>query len=110
MATVKLTRPIKRGETEINSIDLVEPNAGSLRGTRLTDLLNGDVDAVVTVLPRISAPAIQKHEINLMSARDLALVTEEIIGFFMEEQKFANQEPSLDIPPPPPPASLEEQH
>ena len=106
MATVKLTRAIKRGETEINSIELIEPNAGSLRGTRLTDLLNGDVDAVVTVLPRISTPAIQKHEIIQLSARDLAMITEEIIVFFMEEQQ-TEREPERKIPPPPPPpASL----
>lgn len=85
MATVKLTRAIKRGETEINSIELIEPNAGSLRGTRLTDLLNGDVDAVVTVLPRISTPTIHKHEISQLSARDLAMVTEEIMSFFMDD-------------------------
>lgn len=85
MATVKLTRAIKRGETEINSIELIEPNAGSLRGTRLTDLLNGDVDAVVTVLPRISTPAIQKHEISQLSARDLGTVTGEIMAFFMDD-------------------------
>lgn len=85
MATVKLTRPIQRGETEINSIELIEPNAGSLRGTRLTDLLNGDVDAVMTVLPRISTPAIHKHEIIQLSARDLGTVTGEIMVFFMDD-------------------------
>lgn len=86
MATVILSRPIQRGDTQITTLELTEPNAGSLRGTRLTDLLNGDVDAVVTLLPRISEPAIQKHEIAKMSARDLALVTEEIMAFFMVPQ------------------------
>ena len=83
MSTVTLSRPIKRGDTEITSLELTEPNAGSLRGVRLTDLLNGDIDAVVTVLPRITKNAIQQHEIVQMSARDLASVTEAIITFFM---------------------------
>lgn len=94
MAKVTLTRPIKRGETVIKSIELIEPNSGSLRGTRLTDLLNGDVDAVVTILPRISDPAIQKHEISQLSARDLGTVTGEIMGFFMD-----GPDPETDLKP-----------
>lgn len=83
MVTVTLIRPIMRGDSAINSITLREPNAGSLRGVRLTDLLNGDVDSVAKVLPRISEPAVQAHEITLMSAADLALVSGEIMSFFM---------------------------
>lgn len=87
MALVKLTRPIERGETTISEITLSEPNAGSLRGVRLTDLLNGDVDAVTTVLPRISDPAIQQHEIRQLSAADLAQIAGEIMTFFQPAQE-----------------------
>ncbi|MEE2748873.1 MAG: phage tail assembly protein [Pseudomonadota bacterium] len=96
MAKVILSRPIQRGDTQITELVLTEPNAGSLRGTRLTDLLNGDVDAVVTVLPRISDQAIQKHEIAKMSARDLAMITGEIMAFFMDEDPQTDQASSTE--------------
>lgn len=80
---VKLTRPIMRGETEVSEFTLREPNAGALRGVRLSDLLNGDMDSLMVVLPRISEPPIQKHEIDQMGARDLGEVSGQVIGFFM---------------------------
>ena len=83
MTKVTLKHPITRDETDITEIDIREPKAGELRGLRLNDLLNGDVDAVMTVLPRITNPVLQKHEINNLHPADLAEFCGEIMGFFM---------------------------
>jgi len=45
--TVQLVTPIVRGETTIASVELIKPNAGALRGTRLVDLAGSDVDALI---------------------------------------------------------------
>ncbi len=92
MSIITLKNPISRGETEIKEIELTEPNAGALRGVRLTDLLNGDVDSVVKVLPRISKPSIQLHEIHKLSAVDLGQITGEIMDFFMPSAVSTDQE------------------
>lgn len=84
MIKVKLKKPIVRGETEITEVDIREPKAGELRGLRLNDLLNGDVDAIATVLPRITSPVLQKHEIDALHPVDLANFCGEIMGFFMD--------------------------
>jgi len=47
-SVVEFETPLKRGETEIKSVELIKPTAGSLRGVRLADLCQSDVDALLT--------------------------------------------------------------
>ena len=54
--TVKLDTPIMRGKTEITEIVLRKPQSGALRGTRLQAIMDMDVGAMMTVIPRISTP------------------------------------------------------
>ena len=55
---ITLETPIPRGDDPITSITLRKPAAGELRGVALSDLLRLDVAALITVLPRISTPAL----------------------------------------------------
>ena len=55
--TIQLDTPIKRGKTEITEIVLRKPQSGALRGTRLQAIMDMDVNAMMTVIPRISSPA-----------------------------------------------------
>lgn len=87
MAKMTLSRPIKRGDDEIKSIELKEPNTGSLRNLRMTDVLNGDVDSIKILVPRISSPSLTKEDMALVSAPDLAEMSGHIIGFFMPGEK-----------------------
>ncbi|KAI3489579.1 hypothetical protein L1887_46630 [Cichorium endivia] len=56
--TVQLDTPIKRGKTEIAEIVLRKPQSGALRGTRLQAIMDMDVGAMMTIIPRISTPAL----------------------------------------------------
>lgn len=78
---VTLETPIKRGETTINQIELVKPNAGALRGVRLYDLAGSDVDALMTVLPRITLPSLTKAECFNLDPVDLITLGGKVIGF-----------------------------
>lgn len=78
---VTLETPIKRGETTINQIELVKPNAGALRGVRLYDLAGSDVDALMTVLPRITLPSLTKAECLNLDPVDLITLGGKVIGF-----------------------------
>ncbi|TCL03724.1 phage tail assembly protein [Sodalis ligni] len=79
--TLTLTSPVQRGETSITDITIIKPNAGTLRGVRLADLANSDVDALLTVLPRITSPQLTRHECTLLELPDMVALAGKIIGF-----------------------------
>lgn len=82
--TVTLVAPIERaGGAPITEITLNKPNAGSLRGLKVPDLVSGDVSTVLTVLPRISHPVISAQEAEQLETEDLGEIAGAIFGFFM---------------------------
>lgn len=84
--SVELLAPITRGEGDkaktITSIDLRRPATGELRGLKLADLLQMDVNQVSTLLPRITEPALTEAEIATLDPADLASMALEVVGFF----------------------------
>lgn len=79
--TVIFETPIKRGDTEITQVELIKPTAGSLRGVRLADLCQSDVDSLLTVLPRITSPSLTKAECNNLDPVDLISLGGKVIVF-----------------------------
>ncbi|HFU2188859.1 TPA: phage tail assembly protein [Escherichia coli] len=53
---ITLENPVKRGEQVIEQVTLMKPNAGTLRGVSLAAVANSEVDALIKVLPRMTAP------------------------------------------------------
>lgn len=80
--TVPLNQVIARGETEIKEVTLREPKSSELRGLELFSVLRMDVTAHRTLIPRISN--ITANEFDQLGPKDLALVTNEVVSFFME--------------------------
>lgn len=78
---VQLVTPIVRGETTIASVELIKPNAGALRGTRLVDLAGSDVDALIVVLPRITLPNLTKSECLNLDPIDLIELGGRVLAF-----------------------------
>ncbi len=83
MKTITLEQPIKRGETEIASVELRKPAAGELRGLNLTDLLQMDVVSLQRVLPRISAPTLTEAEVAALDPADLMQMGAVVAGFLL---------------------------
>lgn len=81
--SVTLSTPIIRGDIKIDTLTLRKPRGGELRGLSLQDLLQSDVGAILTVIPRISDPALIPDEANNLEADDLAEIGGAIRGFFM---------------------------
>lgn len=79
--TVTLETPVVRGEQTITTVEVIKPNSGALRGTRLADIAGSDVDALITVLPRITFPALTKAECLNLDPVDLIALTGKVIGF-----------------------------
>ncbi len=87
---VELDTPILRGKTEITSITVRKPQSGALRGTRLQALLDMDVNALITVLPRITTPALTTAEINEMDPADLVSLSVEVVTFLLKKSVLSD--------------------
>lgn len=87
---VELDTPILRGKTEITSVTVRKPQSGALRGTRLQALLDMDVNALITVLPRITTPALTTAEINEMDPADLVSLSVEVVTFLLKKSVMSD--------------------
>lgn len=87
---VVLDTPVQRGKETITQVTLRKPQSGSLRGTRLQALMDMDVNAMMVVLPRISVPALQPHEINEMDPADLLLLSVEVVTFLLPKSVMSD--------------------
>ncbi len=89
LKTVTLSQPIVRGGEDIVAIDLRRPSAGELRGTKLLDLVQMDTGAVLTVLPRICAPAVTEIEAAALDPFDLFQISTVMSEFFTDPPEAA---------------------
>lgn len=83
---VELDTPIKRGEQVIDSLTLRKPRSGELRGIALTDVLQMQTDALIKLIPRLSAPALTEPEVREMDPADLVQCGSEVAGFLLTRQ------------------------
>ncbi|EKN5093759.1 phage tail assembly protein [Yersinia enterocolitica] len=84
---VMLDTPLKRGDTLITEIEIIRPNAGTLRGVRLADVANSDVDALMIVLPRITYPSLTTAECIRLELPDLVALAGKVINFLSPKQE-----------------------
>lgn len=82
---VELDNPIKFGEQTLTSITIRKPNVRALYGTKIADLLQGDVTAICTILPRISEPNLTKTQIDQLEPADLAQISGVIMLFLQQK-------------------------
>lgn len=82
-AIVTLENPIVRGAQSIDKIELRRPNAGTFKGVALTDVLSMDVNALIVVLPRISAPTLTQRDVQDMDPADLLALGQEVAAFLV---------------------------
>jgi hypothetical protein len=78
---VILEEPIKRGDTLIDQVEIIKPNAGHLRGIGLASLANADVDALTVILPRITVPNLTAQDCKSLNLPDLIAMAGKVIGF-----------------------------
>lgn len=93
LVTVDLDTPIVRGETSYRTVQLRKPRAGELRGVKVSEVLQGDVNAHLKVLPRITQPTLTTPELEAMDPSDFSELMGATIGFFMtkgQREQLAN--------------------
>lgn len=92
-ASVQLESPIVRGEQTINELKVRKPGAGELRGLKLTDLLQMDVAALATILPRVTSPTLTSADVSGMDPVDLLALGQEVVSFFLTKSQRATLSP-----------------
>lgn len=80
---VVLDFPVVRGTETIKSVTLRKPNAGALRGIKLTELLQLDVVSLHLLLPRVTTPTLLRHEVEALDPADLTALGTEVVSFFV---------------------------
>ena len=83
--TIALEYPVRRGDQVIDRIALRKPRARELRGLQVQSLVQGDVNAVMALIPRISQPALVAAEVEELSIEDLGAISGVVLGFFMSK-------------------------
>lgn len=89
MKTVNLTTFIQRGDLLIEAVTLRKPEVGSLRGLKMTDLLQMDVNAMLLVLPRATEPALLPAEVAALDPADFLTLSGTLVSFFMTPDQQA---------------------
>ena len=67
-----------------------KPQSGALRGTRLQALMDMDVHAMITVLPRVTTPALTTQEITEMDPADLVSLSVEMVTFLLKKSVLSD--------------------
>jgi hypothetical protein len=78
MGKIILKTPLGEGKTAITELEISVPNAGSLRGTSLSDIAEMKVNALLHIMPRITKPILTSEQAAGLSFADLMFVGAEI--------------------------------
>lgn len=84
---ITLTQPIYRGDKAIMEIELRSPNVASLKGLKVFDVMMGDTNAMITLLPRISHPALTKGDFLTMLPLDFVELVGGVVNFFAKTEQ-----------------------
>ncbi len=81
--TIPLTKPVVRGDEKITQLTITDEikQAGSLRGLKLVNVMNMDVDSVAVLLTRVTSPRLKLTEVNEMDTRDFVSLSEALVPF-----------------------------
>jgi hypothetical protein len=81
--TVELDFPFKRGDETIAKVSVRRPRAGELRGLNIADLVQMNVTATTTLLPRITSPKLTPQEVADLDPADFTQFGMEVMDFLL---------------------------
>lgn len=89
---VKLKTGFKSGKSTITELTIRKPLTGDLRGIKLVDFIDLDVNSLAKVIPRITTPSIEEHEVFDLDLTDLSVIAQAVAGFLSEKSDNAKTE------------------
>lgn len=88
---ITLKNGIQSGKNLITEFTVRKPLTGDLRGVKLIDFIDLDIDSLAKVLPRITTPSIAEHEVFDLDLLDLSEITKVVIGFLSQNSTDAKE-------------------
>ncbi|WP_392565133.1 phage tail assembly protein [Utexia brackfieldae] len=89
---IKLSTPIVSGKNEITKVTVRKPVTGDLRGVKLLNFVDADIDSLAKVLPRISTPTLSEQDVYQMDLSDLTQFVVEISDFLKPTSNSVSEE------------------
>ncbi|MDH5633064.1 MAG: phage tail assembly protein [Gammaproteobacteria bacterium] len=89
----KITRGSDKGDNKAQRIDAVRvrrPRSGELRGLSLSELLIMNTDQMLTLLPRITEPALTEPELSDLDPSCLLDLSFEVLDFLGSKKLSPN--------------------
>ncbi|EPC7545005.1 phage tail assembly protein [Morganella morganii] len=84
MSIVKFNSPVTlKNGTEITEVTITDSmrQAGALRGLKLWEVATGDVNSLITLLPRVTQPRLSEQDITTMPIDCFAQLANEVATF-----------------------------
>ncbi|MBF0752141.1 MULTISPECIES: phage tail assembly protein [unclassified Pasteurella] len=78
---ITLSTPIMRGDKSITDITVIKPTVPALKGLKMFDVLQMDVDALQVLLPRVTQPVLHKADFSTMEVADFTELAAAAVGF-----------------------------
>ena len=86
--TVPLQEPLRTGN--LTSVEVRKPNGGEMRGLSLQAIVQGDMNSLIALLPKITVPPLTAHEVeNEADPADLIAMAGAVAGFFYSRAEKA---------------------
>lgn len=90
---VTLNTPILRGDKQITEITVNKPTVPALKGLKMFDVLQMDVDSLQVLLPRVTQPVLHKADFATMEVADFTELSAVAVGF-LGKNSTATDEPT----------------
>lgn len=83
---IELDEPIQRGDTQITQVTIRRPNAGEMRGLSMVNVVQMQVDALLTLIPRICEPVLMAQELKAMNPADFMQIGTVIAQYYVPKK------------------------
>lgn len=83
MKKITLSTPLVWGEEKISELALRRPNAGDLRGVKLTAIQDMEVSTLLALLPRICLTPLGRNVLDTLDPADVVAIYGELADFFV---------------------------
>ncbi|WP_269915422.1 phage tail assembly protein [Acinetobacter sp. HY1485] len=87
--TIELDSDIQIGGERLEKLDIRKPNTQALSGIKIADLLQGDVNSILKVLPRISTPILTQQQAQQLEPCDIAQIGGALMLFLQPKSQRA---------------------
>lgn len=79
-----LSSPVTIDGKEVCQVSLRKPKTGELRGLNLTDVLQMNINAMITLLPRVTQPPLAPAQVSDLDPADFMGLASGVVGFFVK--------------------------